>query len=140
MFSPQRPDRNRLVEASHNPTKFRFLSTSKEINKNMYINTFYDELCYKFYPFIGFWMHEYPKIKHKLTSEILHKHKNITKLNINGNCRIHDEDIKHLNLLSTLYTNSEISDEGIKDMKLHTCYAFGNKYINNKYNNIILLY
>ena len=138
-------------------TKFKILSTCKNINENVYINTFYDELCYKDS------IYEYPKNSHKLTSEILQKHKNITELNIEDNRYIYNDDIKHLKCLHTLYAsgkskisdegikhmklhtlyavgNEKISDEGIKDMKLHTCIAYNNPNINNKHNNIINLH
>ena len=80
-------------------TKFRILSTSKEINDNVYINTFYDKLYIKHNIYGSLKIYEYPKISHKITGKILYRHRNITELNLRKNGNIHDSDIKHLKYL-----------------------------------------
>ena len=110
-------------------TKFNIRMACKYNYSNIWICTFYDELCFKYLKLI-----EYPNISHKLGNKILGEHKYITELNIKNNNKIFDNDIKHLKYLHALYVNGNITNEGIKCMNLHTLDITVNKHIYNIWN------
>ena len=141
-------------------SKINLLQVNRTLN-NLELDSFINNISFKYYIYRGYYIYENPNISHLITTNMLINNHNILMLNISDNNKIKDKDIinlkklkhlyvnycisdegiKHMNL-HTLYAsgNSKISDEGIKHMNLHTLYASYNSKITNKYNNILYLH
>lgn len=109
-------------------TQLCILISSNTLYNNIKISKIYDALTYDH---LGHTYKPCPNIWYDF-KKLINRCPYVTELNIIDINNIYDEDIRCLKNLRILYTNQNISDLGIKDMRLDVLHAKRSPLITNK--------